>query len=72
MKIIVVHQLSLQGIAWENFISRDLFTAPQPPPDIVHEPGEPSHQFEGHEIELISVSVYFTYQRGTKVLFAPA
>ena len=28
--MIVVHQLGLQGIAWEEFISRDFFTAPQP------------------------------------------
>ena len=43
IKMIVVHQLGLQGIAWEDFISRDLFTAPQPPPEIVHDAGEPSH-----------------------------
>ena len=32
IKIIVVHQLGLQGIAWDEFISRDFFAAPQPPP----------------------------------------
>ena len=72
IKIVVVHKLGLQGIAWEDFISRDLFTAPQPPLEIFHEPGEPSHQFEGHEIEPISVPVYVTYQRGTRVLFVAA
>ena len=46
IKIIVVHQLGLQGLAWEEFISRDLFIAPQPPPEIVHDAGEPSHQFD--------------------------
>ena len=61
MKIIVVHQLGFQGIAWEDFISRDFFTAPQPPSEIVHEPAELSHQLEGHETEPISVPVYVTY-----------
>ena len=72
IKIIVVHQMGLQGIAWEEFISRDFFTAPQPPPEIIHGAGEPSHQFEGLEIEPISVPVCVTYQRGTRALFAAA
>ena len=70
IKIIVVHQLGLQGIAWEEFISRDFFTAPYPPPKIVHDAGEPSHQFEVPETEPISVPVCVTYQRGHKALFA--
>ena len=45
IKIIVVHQLGLQGISWEDFISRDFFTAPQPPPEIVHDAGESSCHF---------------------------
>ena len=45
IKMIVVHQLGLHGIEWEEFISHDFFTAPQPPPDIFHDVGEPSHQF---------------------------
>ena len=72
IKIIVVHQLGLQGIAWEDLISLVFFTTPQPPPEIVHGAGEPSHQFEGPEIESISVPVFVTYQRGTRVLFAAA
>ena len=32
IKIVVVHQLGLQGISWEDFISCDLFIAPQVPP----------------------------------------
>ena len=72
IKMIVVHQLGLQGIAWEDFISCDFFIAPQPPPEIVHGAGEPSHQFEGPETEPIGVPVYVTYQRGTRVLFAAA
>ena len=72
IKIMVVHQLGLQGISWEDFISHDFFTAPQVPLRVVHEPGEPSHQPEGHETEPISVPVFVTYQRGTRVLFAAA
>ena len=69
IKIIIVHQLGLQGIAWEEFISRDFFTAPQPPPEIVHDEGEPSHQFEVPETEPISFPVCVTYHRGTRALF---
>ena len=72
INIIVVHQLRLQGIAWEDFISHDFFTASQPPPETVHDAGEPSHQFEGLEIEPIDVPVFVTYQRGTRALFAAA
>ena len=72
IKIIVVHQLGLQGITWDEFISCDFFAAPQPPPEIVHDVGEPSHQFEVPETEPIRVPVCVTYQRGTKALFAAA
>ena len=61
IKIILVHQLGLQGIAWDEFISRDFFTVPQPPHEIFHDAGEPSNQFEGPEIEPISVPVCVTY-----------
>ena len=70
--MILVHQLGLQGIAWEEFISCDFFTAPQPPPEIVHDEGEPSHQFEGPELEPISAPLCVTYQRGARALFAAA
>ena len=70
IKIVVVHQLGLQGISWEEFISHELFTAPQPPLEIFHEPGEPSHQYGDQEAETIIVPVYVTYQRGTRALFA--
>ena len=43
IKMIVEHQLGLQGIAWEDFISRDFFTAPLPPPEIFHDASEPSN-----------------------------
>jgi len=69
IKIIVMHQLAQQGITWEDFISRDLFTAPQPPPEIVHDEGGPSHQFE---IEHVSAPACVTYQRGNRALFASA
>ena len=65
IKIIVVHQLGLQGITWDDFISRDFFRASQG-----HEIGVPSHQYECHETT--SVSVFITYQRGTRHLFAAA
>ena len=58
--------------SWEKFISRDFFTAPQPPPEIVHDVGEPSHQFEVPETEPINVPVCVTYQRCTRALFAAA
>jgi hypothetical protein len=34
IEIIVMHQLAQQGIPWEDFISRDFFTVPHPPPEI--------------------------------------
>ena len=47
IKIVVVHQLGLQGISWEDFISHDFFTAPQVPLEVFHDAGEPSHQYGG-------------------------
>ena len=70
IKIMVVHQLTQQGIAWDEFISRDFFAAPQPPPEVVHDEGEPSHQFDIPKTEHISAPVYVTYQRGHRALFA--
>ena len=62
----------MQGITWDEFISRDFFAAPQPPPEIVHDEAEPSHQFEVPETEPISAPVCVTYQRGHRALFAVA
>ena len=64
-----MHQLGLQGIAWDEFISRDFFAALQPL-EVVHDEAEPSHQFEVHETEPISAPVCVTYQRGHRALFA--
>ena len=72
IKIIVVHQLGLPGITWDDFISHDFFAAPQPPQDIFHDEAEPSHQFQVPETEPISSLVCVTYQRGHRALFAVA
>ena len=67
-----MHQLGLQDISWEDFISNEFFIAPQVPSEAFHEAGEPSYQQEGHETQTASVSVFVTYQRGTRGLFAAA
>lgn len=72
IKIIVMHHLAQQGISWEDFISRDFFTVPQPPPEIVHDEGGPSHQFDIPEPEHVSTPACITYQRGHRALFASA
>jgi len=69
IKILVVHQLGVQGITWDDFISRDFFKVSWGLSEVKHE-GGPSHQYECHET--ISVLVFITYQRGTKHLFAAA
>jgi len=66
-----MHQLAQQGIPWEDFISRDFFTAP-PPPEVVHEEGKPSQQYDIPEPKRVSSPPLVTYQRGHKVLFASA
>ena len=72
IKIVVIHQLAQQGITWEDFISRDLFTAPQSPPEIVHDEGGPSQQFDIPETEHVDAPAYVTYQQGHRALFASA
>ena len=69
IKILVVHQLGLQGITWDDFISRDFFRPSRGLSEVKHE-GEPSHQYEHHETA--SVPVFITYQRGTRHLFVAA
>ena len=48
IKILVVHQLGLQGITWDDFISHNFFTASRGVSEVQHE-GEPSHRYECHE-----------------------
>ena len=72
IKIVVMHHLGLQGISWEDFISRDLFTVPQPPPEVVRDEGGPSHQFDIPEPEHVSSPPFVTYQRGHRSLFTSA
>ena len=67
-----MHQLGLQNISWEDFISHEVFTAPQVSLAAFHETGGPSHQQEGHETRTASMPVFVTYQKGTRRLFAAA
>jgi len=55
----VDHQLGLQGITWEDFISRDFFITPQVLSQVEHEIGGPSHQYERHEAA--TMLVFITY-----------
>ena len=70
IRILVDHQLGLQGIAWEDFISRDFFSTSQVLSELEHEIGGPSHQYEDHET--MTMPVFVTYQRGSRHLFAAA
>ena len=66
------HGLAQQGISWEDFISCDFFTVPQPPPEIVCDEGGPSQQFDIPEPGHVSSPQVVTYQRGHMALFACA
>lgn len=72
IKIVVLHQLSLLNVSWDDFISHEVFTSPQVTPSVFHEVGGPSHQQEVHETQTTSVPIFFTYQKGTRILFAAA
>ena len=61
INIIVVHQLGLQGITWEDFISHEIFTVLAAHQEVVHDVGEPSHQHGGWEAETTGVPTYVTY-----------
>jgi len=69
---VVLHQLGLLNISWEDFIAHEVFTGPQVPTVIFHEAGGPSHQQEIHETQTTSVPMLFTYQKGSRRLFAAA
>ena len=70
IRILVDHQLGLQGIAWEDFISRDFFSTPQVLSEPEQELGGPSYQHERHETTIMPLLV--TYQKGSRNLFAAA
>ena len=73
IQLVVLHQLAQQGISWEEFISRELFTAPSPPHlEVVHEEGGPSQQHDIPVTRHVSSSPVITYQRGQRALFAAA
>jgi len=55
IKILVDHQLGLQGIAWDDFISPDLFSTSHVFSKVEHEIGGPSHQYERHEATTASI-----------------
>ena len=62
--------MGLQGIAWEDFISCDFFSAPPVVLEAEHELGGPSHQFECNETA--TMPVYITYYNGNIPLFIAA
>ncbi len=64
------HQLGLQGISWDDFISHDLFSTSQVLSEVEHEIGGTSHQYECHKTP--TMPVFITYQRGSRHLFAAA
>ena len=73
IQLVVLHQLAQQGISWEYFISHELFTAPSPPhPEVIHEDGGPSQQYDIPVTRHVSSSPLVTYQRGQRALFAAA
>ena len=72
IQLVVLHQLAQQGISWEEFISREFFTAPPPHPEIVHEEGGPSQQHDIPVTRHVSSSPLVTYQKGPRALFAAA
>lgn len=73
IQLVVLHQLAQQGISWEEFISREFFTAPPSPhPEVVHEEGGPSQQHDIPVTRHVSSSPLVTYQKGPRALFAAA
>jgi len=70
IKIVLLHQLSLLNVSWDDFISHEVFTNPQVTPSVFQEAGGPSNQQEVHETQTTSVPVFITYQKGRRRLFA--
>lgn len=59
----VLHQLGLQNISWEDFISHEVFTGPQVTLAVFHEIGGPSHQQEIHETQTSIVPFFSPTKR---------
>ena len=73
IQLIVSHQLTQQGISWEEFISREFFTVPpQPHHEVIHEEGGPSQQPDAPVTRHVSSTPLVTYQKGPRALFAAA
>jgi len=72
IKIVVLHQLSLLNVSWDDFILHEVFINLQVTPLVFNEAGEPSSPQEVHETQTTSVLVFVTYQKGTRRLFAAA
>ena len=73
IQLIVSHQLTQQGISWEEFISREFFTVPpQPHQEVIHEEGGPSQQLDAPVTRHVSSTPLVTYQKGPRALFAAA
>ena len=71
IQLVVLHQLTQQGISWEEFISREFFTAPpQPHPEVIQEEGGPSQQLDIPVTRHVSSTPMVTYQKGPRALFA--
>jgi len=71
IKIIVLHQLTQFGMPWETFIAHECFKGSQIFLD-PQEEGEPSGQQKELENKTKEVLVFFTYEIGTRKLFAAA
>jgi len=67
---VVLHQLSLLNVSWDDLISHEVFTNPQVTPSIFHEAG--GSQQEVHETQTTSMPLFVTYQKGTSILFTVA
>ena len=73
IQLIVSHQLTQQGISWEEFISHEFFTVPhQPHQEVIHEKGGPSQQPDAPVTRHVSSTPLVTYQKGPRALFAAA
>jgi len=70
IKIVVLHQLSLQNISWDTFVAHEVFKIPHVTPSMFHEEGGPSSHPYVHETKPLAMLVFVTYEKGTRKLFA--